>query len=160
MTDLIIRNASINDIDEILEIESESFIDPWKKENLESEFQTNPFARILVASLNNKVIGFIIYYITFNSSTIAQIAVKKEYRKQGVGEALMNEMINVIISSNKLLKDEKEIEENFIETMTLEVRESNTKAINLYKKLGFKELRKKPGYYKDGETALYLGRWF
>ena len=72
----------------------------------------------------------------------------------------MNEMINLIISSNKLLKDEKEIEENFIETMTLEVRESNTKAINLYKKLGFKELRKKPGYYKDGETALYLGRWF
>ena len=160
MTDLIIRNASINDVDEILEIESESFIDPWKKENLESEFQTNPFARILVAVLNNKVIGFIIYYITFNSSTIAQIAVKKEYRKQGVGEALMNEMINLIISSNKLLKDEKEIEENFIETMTLEVRESNTKAINLYKKLGFKELRKKLGYYKDGETALYLGRWF
>ena len=160
MTDLIIRNASINDVDEILEIESESFIDPWKKENLESEFQTNPFARILVAELNNKVIGFIIYYITFNSSKIAQSAVKKEYRKQGVGEALMNEMINLIISNNKLLKDEKEIEENFIETMTLEVRESNTKAINLYKKLGFKELRKKPGYYKDGETALYLGRWF
>ena len=160
MNNLVIRNATKEDLTEILEIESYSFVVPWNKEAMEAEFTSNPFAKVLVATINNKVIGFLDYYITFNSSTIAQIAVHKDYRRQGVGEALMRYMFDSIESSNKSLKDEIEIEEFFVELMTLEVRESNEKAINLYKKLGFEELRKKPKYYKDGETALYFGKWF
>lgn len=160
MNNLVIRKATKEDLKEILEIESYSFVVPWNKEAWEAEFNDNPFATILVATLNNKVIGFLDYYITFNSSTIAQIAVDKEFRRQGVAEALMNYMFDSVESSNKSLKDEAEINDRFVELMTLEVRESNEKAINMYTKLGFKELRKKPHYYKDGETALYLGKWF
>ena len=46
--------------------------------------------------------------------------------------------------------------ENVVETVTLEVRESNLKAINLYTKNGYERVIVKPKYYSNGEDALYM----
>ena len=83
---------------------------------------------------------------TFNSATISKIAIKSEYQKNGLGSKLMEYMMDDL---NSLGYGE-------IETITLEVRISNIKAISLYKKFGFKEVNVKKNYYSDKEDALYM----
>ena len=85
--------------------------------------------------------------ITFTSATVMAIGVKPEYRKQGIATSLMKKMEEICRA-----------QEETVEWITLEVRESNEEAIALYKKLGYVYVTKKVAYYEDGEDALYLIR--
>ena len=140
------RLASLKDFDEVQKIENECFIEPYSTEDLHYEFEKNPVNKIIVAESDGKVVGFIDFLITFNSSTIMQVAVTKEFRKNGIATQLLSEM-------------EKSFPKNIddlVETITLEVRESNEAAKNLYLKNGYKIVVIKEHYYKDGENAIYM----
>lgn len=140
------RSSSLNDIDELLEIENESFVNPWKKEDLIYELTSNPLNKFLVIEIDGKIIGFIDYMITFNSATISQIAIKKEYRNKGYATNLLNKMEETFIKSG----------EDAVEYVTLEVRNSNINAQKLYEKNGYKKVTIKKNYYIDGEDAIYM----
>jgi len=140
------RAATMNDFEEVLAIENECFIEPYSRENLKYEFEENPVNKIIVAEDDGRVVGFIDYLITFNSATIMQIAVTKEYRGIGIATQLLSEM------EKSFPKDLDEI----VETVTLEVRVSNQPAVNLYTKNGYKIVVVKSHYYKDGENAIYM----
>ena len=99
-----------------------------------------------MAEKGGKVVGFIDFLITFNSSTIMQVAVTKECRGNGIATQLLSEMEKSF---------PKEIDD-IVETITLEVRESNEAAKNLYLKNGYKIVVVKSNYYKDGENAIYM----
>ena len=75
---------------------------------------------------------------------LVSIAVLKEYRGRGIGSALLSETISVM--------------KNIYQTASifLEVRVSNTPAIKLYRKFGFKVVRRIPYYYRDGEDAYVM----
>ena len=140
------RFASLEDFDEVEKIENECFIEPYSTEDLHYEFEKNPVNKIIVAEDDGKVVGFIDYLITFNSSTIMQVAVTKMYRRYGIATQLLSKM-------------EKSFPKNIddlVETITLEVRESNEAAKNLYLKNGYKIVVIKNHYYKDGENAIYM----
>lgn len=140
------RSSSLNDIDELLEIENESFVNPWKKEDLIYELTSNPLNKFLVIEIDGKIIGFIDYMITFNSATISQIAIKKEYRNKGYATNLLDKMEETFIKSG----------EDAVEYVTLEVRNSNINAQKLYEKNGYKKVTIKKNYYIDGEDAIYM----
>ena len=55
----------------------------------------NPFAHILVTTVDSLVVGFVDFMITFDSATINQIAVKENVRAKGIGTRLIGEMIKV-----------------------------------------------------------------
>lgn len=140
------RSATLNDFDDVQKIENECFIEPYSTDDLHYEFEKNPVNKIIVAEDEGKIIGFIDFLITFNSSTIMQVAVTKSYRQNGVATHLLSEM-------------EKSFPKNIddlVETITLEVRESNEAAKNLYLKNGYKIVVIKNHYYKDGENAIYM----
>ena len=140
------RLVSLKDFDEVQKIENECFLEPYSTEDLHYEFEKNPVNKIIVAESGGKVVGFIDFLITFNSSTIMQVAVTKEFRKNGIATQLLSEM-------------EKSFPKNIddiVETITLEVRESNEAAKNLYLKNGYKIVVIKEHYYKDGENAIYM----
>lgn len=143
---MIFLEATKEDFEEVLEIENECFIDPYSRESLEYEFNENPLNKIIVCKDDDKVVGFIDFMITFNSATISQIAVKNEYRKQGIATKLLSEMEKCFPSDIK----------DIVENVTLEVRESNQAAINLYKKNGYEEVVIKKHYYSNGENAIYM----
>ena len=144
-----IRDMGEEDIPQIMEIENLCFKTPWKRSDFLYELFTNEFSKILVIELSNEslglkqVCGFIDYWQTFNSATICQIAVHPDIQRQKLASALLEEVI-------------KECRIAKVESITLEVRVSNFKAINLYKKYGFKEVGIKPQYYSDGEDAIYM----
>lgn len=141
-----IRKAKISDLEAIKEIEDESFINPFTKEDLLYEISQNPVSNFLVLEKDGLVVGFLDYWVTFDSATIDQIAVKKSERNQGFAKILLEKSIN----------DLKELGE--VSFFTLEVRASNEPAINLYKSFGFQKVTIKEKYYDDGEDAIYMIR--
>lgn len=139
-----IRKAKISDLEAIKEIEDESFINPFTKEDLLYEISQNPVSNFLVLEKDGLVVGFLDYWVTFDSATIDQIAVKKSERNQGFAKILLEKSIN----------DLKELGD--VSFFTLEVRASNEPAINLYKSFGFQKVTIKEKYYDDGEDAIYM----
>lgn len=141
-----IREATMSDFSTVCSLEQECFIDPYSREQMTYEFNVNPVNKILVAEEDEKVVGFINYMITFNSATIGQVAVTKQYRGKGIATKLLAAMEETF---------PKNIDD-VVETVTLEVRESNIPAINLYKKNGYEFVVMKNKYYSNGENAIYM----
>ena len=114
---------------------------------LEYEFVENPFSIIYLYFIDDNLVGYLDYWVTFDSATIFRIGVDENVQKQGIGSKLMNKMI-------------EDIKINYGEVffISLEVRKSNIKAQKLYSKFDFFEYTTKQNYYEDGEDALLMGR--
>lgn len=144
-----IRPATREDLPSILEIENLCFVHPWSEKDIIYEMESNPVSNFWVLELEKKeenlksVVGFCDYWKTFDSGTIAQIAVHPSLQHRQFGSAMMDEIYNDCLAQK-------------VRTLTLEVRESNTKAINFYLKHGFKKEVIKPHYYTNGENAIYM----
>ena len=143
----IVRKAMPSDLSAIMEISAASFSTPYTEEQIRYEMSENPVAHVYAAVVDSQVVGFIDFLITFNSATICLIAVKEEFRRKGIGNLLLGQM----------LKDcRSQIDE--VEYLTLEVRKSNVSAQAFYKKHQFEEIVTKKQYYDDGEDAIYMVR--
>ena len=129
-------------LDQIDEIEQASFSHPWSKDAYKKEIE-NEVAHYLVLTSGNKVCAYGGYWQIFAEGHITNIAVKNEFRKQGLGTELVKELI-------------KDAKNNGITAMTLEVRASNEPAIKLYEKMGFASAGVRPKYYPDGEDAVIM----
>ena len=140
-----IRDLMESDINKVMEIENLCFVAPWKKEDVLREFKENEFAHLLVATINEEVVGYVDFWVTFDSATICQIAVHPNYQRQHIGSLLLEEVLKECYAKKVL-------------TITLEVRESNSKGINFYTKHGFNQFLVKPNYYTNGENAIYMMR--
>ena len=137
------RKASVKDIDGLYEIEANHFSHPLTKEQFLYEISENDFSTILVAEEEDKIVGFLVYWILFDNAQICNICVRDEYRKKGIASDLFD-----------IAETAFQMHECF--SITLEVRVSYEPAINLYKKRGFSTVCVKKGYYKDGEDAYYM----
>ncbi|BAQ14954.1 putative ribosomal-protein-alanine acetyltransferase [Clostridium botulinum] len=143
--DIIVLPFSLEHIDGVMEIDNLSFSVPWRRNSYETELK-NKFAKYIVV-LNeetNKVLGFAGMWLIIDECHITNIAVHPNYRGLGIGNILMNEIIDICKEHN-------------LTGITLEVRESNTAAKNLYYKYGFKDSGIRKGYYADNnENALLM----
>ena len=130
-------------IDEILQIENSSFAIPWTRSSIEGELSNNLAIYIVVLNDDN-VIGYGGMWHVVTEGHITNVAVHTDYRQKGIGNTIIEELIN-IASEKEMIG------------LTLEVRKSNTPAINLYKKNGFKLEGIRPEYYEDNkEDALIM----
>ncbi len=131
---------------DLVEIEKDSFDDSWSKGMLEKELE-NPRSKYFVGVIDNVVVGYIGSWHILDEGHIANIAIRKEYRKQGFGHRLLDHVANYY----------KAVEAN---SLTLEVAKGNDKAINLYKKFGFELEGERKNYYKNGEDAYIMWYYF
>ena len=129
-------------IDGIMEIENESFAIPWSRSSIEKELKNN-FAIYAVAIENNKVLGYGGMWHVVNEGHITNIAVHKDYRRKGIGQAIIEKLVEIA-------------EEKEMIGLTLEVRKSNTPALEQYKKNGFKLEGIRPEYYEDNKEDAYI----
>ena len=138
-----IRDMELKDISRVMEIEAVTFKAPWKEDEMLYELNVNKFSNMAVILNDNLIVGFYDYWVTFDSATIAQIAIDPVYQRQHLGSLLMEE----------ILKDAKAKK---VRTITLEVRKNNEKAVKLYQKFGFIQTLVKEKYYSNGDDALYM----
>lgn len=140
---MIIRPVEEKDLKDIIEIEENNFLDCWTLKQYDYDLNANEFAFLFAVIHEGELIGYVDFWITFDQATINKIAIKKEYQKRGIGLILLEDTLSRIQSAE-------------VNTITLEVRVSNLKAISLYQKVGFKTCVIKKNYYDDGEDAYYM----
>lgn len=136
-----------NDLPEILAIEKESFMSPWSEGMFADELKV-AHSQCLVARLSpdkkSIIGGYLIFWIVADEAHLHNLAVKKEFRSQGLAHGFMDVMKEISRQAG-------------VKTQTLEVRESNVEAIKLYRKCGFVVKGKRPLYYTDTqEDALIM----
>ena len=140
----IVRPMQIDDLEAILEIERVSFATPWSLEAFKTELKDNEYARYLCLELEGQVIGYMGLWFILDEGHITNIAITSNHRGQHWGEYLMRFVM-------------KEMMEQGMERMTLEVRVSNSPALSLYQRLGFAIAGVRKGYYADsGEDAMIM----
>jgi len=139
---MIIREFKRPDLKRVLEIETESFNDPYPASILIDVY--NLGAGFLVAQQDNMVVGYIIFWIRYeDEGHIISLAVDKKYKKKGVGKELVGYAVNIFDKCN-------------VREIKLEVRAENKGARKFYKKLGFSEKEIIKEYYEDGEDAVVM----
>jgi len=140
-----IRRMREGDLDAVREIERLSFSNPWSDNTFRGEIQNTAisFPMVVVRRPGEEVVGYVIYWRIRDDVQVNNIAVHPDCRGLGLGEAMMR----FAIASSR------EAGATFI---TLEVRQSNTSALTLYRKLGFEIMGTRKNYYTKPDEDAYV----
>ena len=141
-----VRIAKSSDLDDIYDLDVQTFAMPWSKEALSYDILENDNAFVIVAEYEGEFAGYADIWTVLDEADLNSIAVRVDFRRKGIGDAIILAMTEMLSA-------------NGVATINLEVRVSNMPAIKLYKKYGFNECGVRPGYYLDnGEDALIMKR--
>ena len=146
-----ISRMTEHDLLEVVEIEEHSGLSRWGWGAYYAELQGNNRSLMLVARIarpqhyqSNQIAGYIVARLAAAEMHINNVAVRPEYRSQGIGAALLNH----VLDEGRRLK---------ATVAFLEVRAGNSLAQALYKKCGFTSVGRRPGYYSTPpEDALIM----
>lgn len=125
------------------ELEKENFTTPWSEQSFLDEL-SNENAVFLTAMKGDCLVGVCGMIISFDEADIMNVSVRKANRRQGIAEALLNQIMQ--IGRERGVKD-----------FTLEVRKNNAPAISLYEKAGFVFEGIRPKFYSNPteDAAIY-----
>ena len=145
LSEIFIDKMSASDIEAVIKIEEEAYGEHhWSKSAFYDEMNNNLAKYYVAKTIENEIVGFAGTWHIIDEGHITTIAVKKGYQRNHIGEAIVIKII-------------EDCYKNEIKYLTLEVRVSNTPAIGLYEKYGFKSLGTRKGYYQDNnEDALIM----
>jgi [ribosomal protein S18]-alanine N-acetyltransferase len=146
-----ISRMSEHDLLEVVEIEERSGLSRWGWAAYYAELQGKNRPLMLVARIARpehhqgvRIAGYIVARLAVGEMHINNVAVRPEYRRQGIGAALLKR----VLDEGRRLK---------AITAFLEVRAGNSLAQALYKKCGFTGIGHRPGYYSTPpEDALVM----
>ncbi|MBQ2753794.1 MAG: ribosomal protein S18-alanine N-acetyltransferase [Firmicutes bacterium] len=135
-------------IDGVLEVENSTFHIPWTRADFEKEIKENNMAVYKVALDDGKPVGYAGMWHIVNEGHITNVAVHEDYRRQGIGERLIDALFDVANDREMI-------------GLTLEVRISNMAAQKLYTKKGFRPEGFRKNYYQDTkEDAVIMWKYF
>lgn len=134
------KKFSLNEIEAITLIESESSEFPWAKNQL-SESISNPNNLCYAVSIKSQIVGYVIAMPATDSADILNITIHKDFKRKGYASSLIDYLTKELISKG-------------IKTIFLEVRRGSFAAISLYSSLGFKEISVRKNYYTKNSNQL------
>ncbi len=144
---LLIDNMTLEDVSGVTIVEEECFSQPWSYQAFLSELE-NDKAVTYIAIEDYEIVGFINAHFVLNEGYINNIAVTLTHRRKHTADMLIEKLVSLAI-------DKK------LAFLTLEVRQSNEAAINLYKKHGFLEVGIRKDFYdQPKEDAILMTRKF
>ncbi len=146
-----IRRMREEDLPAVRAIETLSFSNPWSDNTFRGEIQNTSisFPMVVVRRPGNpvvadeEVVAYVIYWQIRDDVQVNNIAVHPACRGLGLGEAMMR----YVIAKSR---------ETAVTFLTLEVRQSNTPALTLYKKLGFEIVGTRKSYYTNPDEDAYV----
>ena len=146
MVDVTLESMCQNHIPAVLEIEHEAFTSPWTAEMFLQEVEGNGLSRSFVALEGGRVVGYFVAWFLNQNAHLLNIAVASSHQRKGIGRLMLRYLLDMAKRELKQL-------------ITLEVRESNAVAIELYRSFGFTRIGIHHLYYHDDkENALLMAR--
>ena len=140
---ITITGMEISHTTEVAAIEAHTFSEPWSVKAFEDAVNSNDYIYI-VALDKDKVIGYAGCVVSMGEADITNIAVHNEYRRMGIGNELLCQLV-------------KQMKIQGIGKVFLEVRESNNSARMLYSSNGFVEIGMRKNFYrKPDENAILM----
>jgi ribosomal-protein-alanine N-acetyltransferase len=140
-----LRYALPSDLPAITSIEALSFSNPWHPDTFGS-LLTRDRVRVLAAAHDGEVIGYAVLWWVLDQGELANLAVHPDFQGRSIGSRLLDRVLS-------------EARNVGIESLFLEVRESNEKARRLYSRRGFVQVSIRKGYYRNPpENACVLVR--
>lgn len=142
---MIVRSMNISDLDEIVNIEKDLYKSPWNEKQFKYELEENEFSYIFVLENEGVIVGYYGFWVMFEDCDITKVSIRKEFQGMKLSNILMKDCFERVkaLGCNKI---------------NLEVRTTNERAINLYKKYGFQDVIIRKNYYGKNEDALILSK--
>lgn len=141
---LHVRGMTANDLDDVMHIELVEYPHPWTRKIFADCLQVG--YRCFVGEVDDEFAGYSVMSTGANEAHILNVCVSSEFQGRGLGCLLIERMLEVATELS-------------VETVFLEVRPSNHRAMNLYEQFGFNEIALRKDYYPDEngrEDALIL----
>lgn len=125
-----------NVIKEVAAIEAQvQPLDAWDEQAI-TELLSQDINKLLIATKEEKVVGYCLYQQLFEQGEIFRIATHPDYQRQGIAAQLLEELFAALTAQGG-------------ESLLLEVRADNVPAIALYERYGFAVIHRRKGYYQS-----------
>ena len=144
MLDLVIRQGTLSDVQEIMALEQGSIEHPWESKAIETLI-TDSNKTCLIAELDGTIVAYVGAESVLDESNIGNIVTHKDYRGRGIATRLFDALL-------------KELKEQGIVKVFLEVEHDNAPAIALYEKSGFTKYGHRRDYYGPGKDAVLMSK--
>jgi ribosomal-protein-alanine N-acetyltransferase len=124
-------------------LERSCFPDPWSEQTLEQALYHDLSSLVVAEGENGAVLGYGVIQAVLDEGCLDRIAVNPAYRRQGVAQAILDCFLR--------------FGHEHLAFLTLEVRASNTPAIQFYLKNGFEQVGRRANYYQNPkEDAIIM----
>ena len=143
----LLRPAVESDLNQIVQIERDSFADPWTEESFRRLLGGHSaIFQVIGFPPDKKIAGYVIAFAVGEDAELLNVAVEPTFR----GRGLAGQMLDAVLI---------ELSGRGVRTAFLEVRESNRAARALYDSRGFTEIGRRRNYYRRPvEDALVMRR--
>lgn len=139
-----IRALGPDDVEAVVAIEAEAFTTPWQADTFSSLIDRDGVELIVMVDRSAGVIGYAVLWCILDQGELANLALSPLRRGAGLGRHLLQHVVDVAAGRG-------------VRKLFLEVRASNTRAIDLYARFGFAEVGLRRAYYDDPrEDALVM----
>lgn len=130
-----IRQMDAGDVTAVAKLEA-CCLSPWTLAQIEAELARKTGIALVAGSSSGEVQGWCCGLLTGSDAELLKVAVSPQWRRQGIGEALLQELCYQFRARNG-------------EQIFLEVRSQNIPALHLYAKLGWVKVGRRKSYYKE-----------
>ena len=144
--DLWFRRMTLGDVERVMKVEQEVYEFPWTERIFSDCIRVGYYCWLALQRQN--IVGHAVISVTAGESHMLNLSIANEFQRRGFGKQFIEFLI-------------KEAEAKQAQTMLLEVRPSNTAAINCYNAAGFNEIGSRKDYYpapEGREDALLFAR--
>lgn len=139
-----VRRMRESDLERVLAIEDRSFSNPWKADTFQTLLERPGAELWVLEDGTGGLLGYVVAWCILDQGEVANIAVAPETRGKGYAALLLNKILGVA-------------QERGVETLYLEVRVSNRRAVALYEGFGFWQVGVRHAYYEQPrEDALVM----
>jgi ribosomal-protein-alanine N-acetyltransferase len=140
------RRMTLGDVERVMRVEHEVYEFPWTEKIFSDCIRVGYYCWLALQRQN--IVGHAVISVSAGESHMLNLSIAREYQRRGFGK----EFIEFLIQQAQAKQ---------AQTMLLEVRPSNTAAINCYNSAGFNEIGLRKDYYpapEGREDALLFAR--
>lgn len=140
-----IRPATLDDLAALVRIEAAVHVVPWGESSFRAELE-KPYSKIWILTdeeTDEVVAGYIVFWTLFDECQILNVATDLNFRRKGFAQVLIRKVADFALRQG-------------LKRVVLDVRKSNTPAIQLYQKMYFNVQHVRKSFYSNGEDAYQM----